>query len=363
VDDNPNNLTVIGTFLKKEGYDVRLAQSGRAALESANASTPDLIILDVSMPGMDGYETCTLLRQNPALHLVPILFLTAERKGTDSLLEGFRVGASDYIEKPVESAVIAARVRLHLDLHRSRRELERRNQELSALNDWKTRLIGILGHDLRNPISGFCGLTEIMLQIFDDYSRETLKDHVQELHRTAVNTSAILENILAWASASEGRAAKVEAITVTTLLDELCPLFEASVGTKGIHLDITAVPPLLVLADSDMTNTILRNFVTNAVKFTGPGGTISIEVREDQEAAELRVVDTGMGIAPDRLPRLFSRDMGSTRGTAGEKGSGLGLLICRELAERQGGSVGAESELGRGSVFFLRLPKAGRSAL
>jgi signal transduction histidine kinase len=361
VDDNPDNLKIIGSFLRKEGYAIRLAQSGPSAIESAAAAPPDLILLDVSMPGMDGYETCKRLCSLEGLSHIPIIFITAEKKGTESMLEGFKAGAVDYIEKPVESAVIAARVKLHLNLLQARRTLEQRNRELEEINSWKTRLIGILGHDLRNPISGFLGLTEVMLKDLDSFPKEVIQEYLQELHKAAQNTESILENILSWVSASKQSAAKPVSFPLPPLIQDVFEQLSHGAEQKSIRLIEPPTVEAFVFADMEMTQTIVRNFVSNAIKFTPPGGTIRVELRQEGEFQEIDVIDTGTGIPPEKQKTLFTNNVQSSRGTDGEKGSGLGLLICKELAERQGGSVGVESEPGKGSRFILRLPRAVQS--
>lgn len=361
VDDNPDNLKIIGSFLRKEGYTIRLAQSGPKAIESATAAPPDLILLDVSMPGMDGYETCKRLYHIDGLSHIPIIFITAERKGTESMLEGFKAGAVDYIEKPVESAVIAARVKLHLNLLQARRALEQRNRELEEINNWKTKLIGILGHDLRNPISGFLGLTEVMLKDLDSFSKDVIQEYLQELHKAAQNTESILENILYWVSASTQSSAKPVSFPIHPLINEVFEQLSHGAAQKSIRLIEPSISEAFVFADREMTQTIIRNFVANAIKFTPSGGTIRVELRQEKEFQEIDVIDTGIGIPPEKQKNLFTNNVELMRGTEGEKGSGLGLLICKELAERQGGFVGVESELGKGSRFFLRLPTAAQS--
>jgi two-component system sensor histidine kinase/response regulator len=356
VDDNPDNIRIIGTFLQKEGYSIRVAMSGPAAIESASMTPPDLILMDVSMPGMDGYETCRALSSLESLAQIPILFITAEKKGTESMLEGFKAGGVDYIEKPVESAIIAARVRLHLSLLQARKRLEERNRELEEMDEWRTRLLSILGHDLRNPISGFRGLTEILVQDLDGLDHASLREYMVELHKSAKNTEALLENILTWASVSKRNEASLTSFALHPLLAEVDEQFHGMAAAKDIRLDISHSSEVLVYADIDMTRTILRNLVSNAIKFTPFGGTVRLESRLDPKtmAPEIEVSDTGPGMPPEILSRLFAKDLKSTRGTAGEKGSGLGLLICHELAERQHCSLWAESVVGQGSRFHMQ---------
>lgn len=355
VDDNPDNIRIIGTFLRKDGYAIRVATSGATAIESAKLLPPDLILMDVSMPVMDGYETCRILHSIDALAHIPILFITAEKKDTQSSLEGFKAGGVDYIEKPVENVVLAARVRLHLGLLQARRSLEERNRELEKINGWNTRMLSILGHDLRNPISGFRGLTEILVHDLDDLDAPSLREYLLELHKAARNTEAILESILAWAAASRQDAADPATISLDSLMTELVEQIESMAMAKEIHLEAPGASDISVYADLEMTRTILRNIVSNAIKFTPQGGTVRIEYRTDSKtmAPEILVRDTGPGMPPEILSKLFTKEQKSTWGTAGEKGSGLGLLICHELAEKQGCSLWAESVVGKGSVFHV----------
>ncbi|HUW70320.1 MAG TPA: hybrid sensor histidine kinase/response regulator [bacterium] len=356
VDDSPDNIKIIGTFLQKEGYSIRAAMSGPAAIESASMTPPDLILMDVSMPGMNGYETCRTLSALDTLAQIPILFITAEKKGMEAMLEGFKAGGVDYIEKPVESAIIAARVRLHLSLLQARKRLEERNRELEEIDEWKTRLLSILGHDLRNPISGFRGLTEILVQDLDGLDHASLREYIVVLHRAAENTEALLENILTWASVSKRNEASLTSFALHPLLAEVDEQLHEMATAKDIRLDVSHPSEVLVYADIDMTRTMLRNLVSNAIKFTPLGGTVRLESRLNPKtmAPEIEVSDTGLGMPPEKLSRLFAKDLKSTWGTAGEKGSGLGLLICHELAEQQGCSLWAESVVGQGSRFHMQ---------
>lgn len=358
VDDNPDNLKIIGTFLQKEGYAIRLAQSGGAAIESAALEPPDLILLDVSMPGMDGYETCRRLCAMEGLSSIPIILITAEKKGSESMLEGFKAGAVDYIEKPVESSVIAARVKLHVNLVQARRALEERNRELEEINGWKTRLLSILGHDLRNPIAGFLGLTEVMLKDFDSFTMDVIKEYIRELHKAAMNTEAILENVLSWARLSKQSTAKPVSFSVQQVVLSVFNQLSSLARQKDIRLEWTSSMDAFVYADPEMTETIIRNFVANGIKFTPKGGSVRVELANKDTFLDIRVIDTGVGIEHEKLKNLFTPAIQSGRGTDGERGSGLGLLICRELAEKQGGTLGVESQEGKGSSFFLRLPRS-----
>ncbi|MCA1950352.1 MAG: hybrid sensor histidine kinase/response regulator [Treponema sp.] len=357
VDDNPDTLKIIGTFLQKEGYAIRFAQNGYAATESAVLEPPDLILLDVSMPGIDGYETCRRIRSIEKLAPIPIIFITAEKKGAESMLEGFKAGAVDYIEKPVESTVIAARVQLHISLLQARRELEERNKELEAINDWKTRLLSILGHDLRNPIAGFLGLTEVILKDFDAFPKETLQEYIQELHKAALNTEAILENVLSWARLSKQSIVKPVSFSVHNLIMDVFDQMATLARQKNITLNMPSMEDAFAYADPEMTETIIRNFIANGIKFTPKGGTIQVNWTDQGALLEISVIDTGIGMNLEKHQCLFTTKIQSERGTEGEKGSGLGLIICKELAEKMGGSVGAESTEGKGSRFWLRLPK------
>jgi len=358
VDDVPENLQVIGSLLGKHNYDIRVASRGQQALDSAFYEPPDLVLLDISMPGINGYEVCRRLRDNPVTSEVPVIFLTAAHVSPEQMQEGFEAGAVDYITKPVDDLVLVARVRTHVALRQSRQLLEEQNRGLQQANDAKNKLFSILGHDLKNVFSGINTLLELMVRdytVFDDRQR---RDFLQEMMNASRHALTLLDDILEWSRLQRGLVAvHMSAVPLGPVLEDIVDLFETQAAHKGVKVSGQWDSVELVKADPNMLTTVLRNLVSNAVKFTPEGGTVTLsaETQSDGERVVVHVKDSGVGMNKKTRESLFRADGGTTPGTDGEKGTGLGLLICRELIQNQGGEIWARSEPGHGSTFSFSL--------
>jgi len=195
VDDTPANIDVLDLFLEKEGYKISVVQSGESALDLANRISPDLILLDVMMPGIDGFETCLRLKANEKTHDIPIIFITARNEPTD-IVKGFSVGGVDYITKPFSQEEVCARIHLHLKLKTLMVDLETKNSKLAQLNDLKNKFLGMASHDLRNPISTIQGFSKIMLDHGETLKEEAKKEFLQSIHKVSNDMLTLLDNLL-----------------------------------------------------------------------------------------------------------------------------------------------------------------------
>lgn len=381
VDDNPRNLQLISSLLNQNGYKVVVASSGENALKYLSIKRPDLILLDVMMPGMSGYEVCEKVKQTPSLADIPIIFLSAKSDLND-IVKGFKLGAADYISKPFKGEEVLARLRTHIELSRSRAALERKSAELSRLsqeleqknkiitNDAeqlrktlaeKDRFFSILAHDLRAPLAGFLITTELLENNFRHFSAEETSLFITTMSDSARQLNKLLENLLSWAQLQLGTMTpKPENIYLSNLSDSVVKNHQNLASQKNLTI-INQIPNnLQVYADYQMTHTILRNLLSNAIKFTPRGGNITIQAQEEQnEMVSVAIADSGIGMSEETLERLFRLDtMVSRPGTEGEKSTGLGLILCMDLALRNNGTLKANSILGKGSTFVLGLPKA-----
>jgi signal transduction histidine kinase len=351
VDDIQENLQIVGNILRRNNFDVRIAQSGQDALRSVEYDPPDLVLLDISMPQMDGYEVCRRLKAMDGISDIPVIFLTAAYTSSEDAVKGFQYGAVDYIKKPFHDEELLVRVSTHIELFKAKRDLERKGR-------WRQRFFTILAHDIRNPMSGIHGLSNLML---DEYSRLTEAEkleYLKEIKNASGSALHILEDVVTWSRSETGMVTvKIEAIPllrlVQTVVEELQLLYEQ----KGIHIELELKADNIIWADESLLLIILRNLVTNAIKFTHPGGTVRIESLGDYHNAGVAVRDNGIGISEEKLETLFQQPGSSSNGTTGEKGSGLGLEICSRLVEIQNGTIRVESRVNEGSVFFVTFPK------
>ena len=356
VDDTPRNLQVLGNILKKQAYHLAVATNGPEALDRVREVKPDLILLDIMMPGLSGYEVCALLQADPAFKDIPVIFLTAKTE-TEDIVKGFETGAVDYITKPFNGTELLARVKTHLALKQTRDELK------SALAA-KDRFFSIIAHDLRSPFNTIVSFLKLVDQNADTYSREVIHDLTSELRAKADATLSLLENLLKWAQSQTGMAFQPEHVDLTVLLKETIAVMQSSAAAKSLDLGLDCPDNLNLEGDRNMLATVIRNLISNAIKFTAEGGRVRVVAKAVGGDIEIEVSDTGVGMGEKALEKIFRLDIKmTTEGTAHERGSGLGLILCKEFVEKHGGRIWAASEKGQGSRFTVRLPQQQEDAL
>lgn len=370
VDDEPKNIQLLGNLLQTEGYAVEFATSGAEALQWVKARPFDLILLDVMMPEMDGYAVCKCLKNDPAARDCPVIFLTA-KTDLESLVQGFNLGAVDYVTKPFRKEELLARVKTHLTLLRQQQalnhdaavleernlELQQKNAQLDELNASKDKFFSILAHDLKNPFQSFL----MFGNLFDDFEhqdQEQLKELIRLFKESAHNLFALLENLLTWSRLQRGLLEYLpQPLSIKDFAARNVNLLAPHANQKQIALHNRVPPNVMVYADLYMLDAVIRNLLSNAVKFTGPGGAVEISATATETLATVTVTDTGIGIPADKSDKLFRIDAKFRHnGTAGEIGTGLGLILCKEFVEKNGGAIGVKSEEGRGAAFFFTLP-------
>jgi two-component system, sensor histidine kinase and response regulator len=357
VDDIPKNLQILGNILKNEGYDTAVATTGKQALATIHQAKPHLILLDIMMPEMDGYEVCKAIKSNPEYSDISIIFLTG-KSDSDEIVKGFNLGASDYITKPFQKSELLARVRTQLEIKAYRDTIEQQNEKLNRLNANKDRLFSIISHDLRSPFQGLLGLTHMLHDEFDTLEREELSEYIGMIHQSAGKFFNLLENLLQWTIVERGQIEyNPQPVRVQDIVNENVELYDVACRNKEIRFDVKTGGDLHLYTDVNALHTILRNLISNAIKFSNPGGTITITAEANSHFIELAVSDQGIGMEPDRAANLFEVTHVSSRpGTMNEKGTGLGLLITKSLVERGGGSMRVESKPGNGTTFFFTQP-------
>ncbi|PIE35148.1 hybrid sensor histidine kinase/response regulator [candidate division KSB3 bacterium] len=350
VDDTPKNLQILGNILKTAGYHFTPASSGAQALKIVEKRHPHVILLDIMMPGMDGFEVCTRLKASSETREIPVIFLTA-KTDVEDITKGFELGAVDYVTKPFRKKELLARIRTQLALQQSQ-------EKLRELNATKDKFFSIISHDLRGPFNGFLGLTDIMIEHLEEFEADKLRDMLTKQKKSAQALLALLENLLTWSRIQRG----VMKIAPTLLsLDDIIRsnlfLFTLTADQKQITITNRVPQETLVYADHNVVNTVIRNLLSNALKFTSAGGTIDISAIPKAEYVTVAVSDTGIGMSPEILSTLFRIDVRHSQiGTAGERGTGLGMILCKELLEKNGGTFEVESEQGCGTTFRFKLP-------
>lgn len=360
IDDIPKNLQLLGTILRAHGYKVMAATGGEQALQIASAKKPDLILLDIQMPQMDGFTVCQHLKDDPETADIPIIFLTA-RTDTDDIVRGFDYGAVDYLTKPFNPPELLARVAAHLELKQARDIIIRQNEELRQINEGKDKFFSIVAHDLRSPFAGFLGLTQLLADRADTMSPQDIKEFAVLMNASAEGTYTFLEDLLQWARAQMGKVQLLpESIAVEEVAWAVAGILGVTAANKEITLNDETSAEHRVFADLNTVSTVLRNLISNAIKFTPRGGVIRVSSRDEGDMIAISVSDNGVGMSAEAVSKLFRPEAASSNpGTNGEKGTGLGLLLCDELIRRNSGTISAHSESGAGTTFTFILPKPG----
>jgi len=371
IDDEQTNLNVIIDTLASDGLTHITARNGEMGIKRAMYAKPDLILLDIMMPGIDGFETCRRLKANPVTREIPVLFMTA-LQDVNSKIKGFEAGGVDYITKPIEEQELLARIRTHLALRHVKQELQIRNEQLQRsekylreANETKDTFFSILGHDLRTPFNGLLGLTEILIESIDTLSRDDILDFSKEIKRSAEAVYNLLENLLNWSRFQRNiMVFQPKEFQFFPFITKIFMLYQAQVEQKNINIYLKGPQDITVYADMDMLDAIIRNLVSNALKFTHDGGSVTLSAQRQDNQFIIKIKDTGIGIPEETLPNLFRIDKKtSTTGTSKESGFGLGLPICKDLVEKHDGTIEVSSAEGKGSTFVLTFPDTPNSVL
>ncbi len=369
VDDNPMNLRVLLDCLKDANFRLLVARDGVSAIDQALRARPDIILLDIMMTGLDGYETCRKIKEEPRTTDIPVIFITALSDTIDKI-KGFDAGGIDYITKPFQQEEVLARVGVHLQINNLKKQLEEKNKMLDEknrildmkneilheLNAAKDRFFSIIAHDLKNPIISFISGTNMLIKQGTD--PDEVKEISVVLHENAKKLNRLLEDLLHWAELQmKGMELHAKKVKVHEAIEGLGLLFQDQIRKKSLTLENRVPEDLVYTIDPNLLETVLRNILANAVKYTYAEGKIEIQSKQHDDFLEISISDDGVGIGKNGLDKLFKIESKySTEGTKGEKGNGLGLIICRELLERIDGRIYAESEKGSGSVFTISLP-------
>lgn len=353
VDDVPKNIQLLGSILKEENYEIEFATSGKGALEWLDSRKFDLILLDIMMPEMDGFEVCKKIKENPANKEVAIIFLTA-KADFQSVIQGFEAGAVDYITKPYNRKELLIRVRNHLTLQWQKKLLEQSTA-------YEKKIFSVIGHDLRSPMGNIRTYIDAYLHANEDLS-DDFKDFLKDLYLLSDNAFSLLENLLNWAkSKSGGIICRPHEENITPIIKSTLALFKLQAENKMILLSYNGPEKLTGFFDGELISVVLRNLISNALKFTPHEGTVTIKacIRKSDHAEKLEVIidDTGIGMNKEVQNKLLNNNVHfTTYGTDNEKGSGLGFQLCKEFVNLNNGEISIESSPGSGSRFYIRLP-------
>ncbi|MCS6807524.1 MAG: hybrid sensor histidine kinase/response regulator [Bacteroidota bacterium] len=358
VDDVQENTYIVSTILKNAGYTALVAHSGKQAIQIAEKEHPDLMLLDINMPEMNGYDVCKYFKETPGIADIPIVFLTVHTDA-DSIARAFDNGAVDYLTKPFKKTELLARVKVHLALRQAQEQLEENNERLQRLNEEKNEFLGIAAHDLKNPLNTIRGMAQMIRKRHEiGMSTEELDDIATQIETSSNLMFEIIRNLLDINRIENGNLV-VEVTTVNLGLSLYAVLerYQGAAAKKHIALH-THMPEhdIFIYADPTLTVQILDNLVSNAVKYSPINTNVWIRVQPYPERQRVRVSvqDEGPGLSEEDKQKLFHKFARlSAKPTGGEHSTGLGLSIVKRLAEAIGANVWCESELGKGATFII----------
>ena len=356
VDDVPKNVQILGTLLKKIECDLAVALNGEQALNIVARVIPDLILLDIMMPGMDGHEVCRRLKMQEETKNIPIIFLSAKAEAED-IMAGYELGAVDYLTKPFIASELLSRVRTHLALKKVKENLE---EEIGS----KNKFFSIISHDLKGSLGIILSFVQLLQNNRETLSVGETNELLGDIESTSRNTLDLLENLLEWAKSQTGRINfNPVQLDLAAMVDEALNGSRDVAKSKHIELS-TAFSTQNVFADRNMLLLIIRNLVSNAIKFTHGGGKVSVGTARLNGSVRIFVSDNGVGMDTAKTGQLFKIDNKvSTPGTENEQGNGLGLILCKEFVQHHGGEIGIESVPGEGTTVWFTLPLKGNGRM
>ena len=359
VDDVQSNVLLLKALLGREGFGIVYAMNGTEALEKVKSEHPDLILLDVMMPDMDGFEVAGRLKVEPEQAEIPIIFLTALNDSA-SVVKGFQLGANDFISKPFRREELLIRVEHQLSLVDARRIILRQTEELRKTIAGRDKLYSVIAHDLRSPMASIKMLCNTIMMSIDP---QTVPGDVFEMlemtNKTAEEVFSLLDNLLKWTKSQLGKLTVIpQKLDISGLADGVVEVMNSVAEVKHIKLIRTDHESFFVYVDIEMIKSILRNLISNAVKFSNPDSEIKVGIKAEDGKVIVSVTDSGKGIKKEDQHKLLKDSTHfTTYGTNSEEGSGLGLLLCRDFARKNGGELWFESEENLGSVFSFSLPQ------
>jgi signal transduction histidine kinase len=362
VDDTPANLQLLGGMLKERGHKVRPVSDGKMALQVAHTAPPDLILLDINMPGMNGYEVCAQLKRAERTRDVPVIFISALTETLDKVM-AFAVGGVDYVTKPFQFEEVDARVACHLSLRRLQVALAQRNEELRQTNEDLRRLqvqrdslTHMIVHDLRSPLTGVVGAFDL-LALEDNTLTPMSRKMLGVGHAAGRQIIDMINSLLDISKIEAGQLTpRCTPHDLVALARDAVALLSSLQGQRTVTVE-SFQEPLELSFDGDLILRVVQNLLANALKFTAPTGAIRIRITPVAGAVRVGVSDDGEGIAAEFHERIFEKfgqvETGQTR-----SGTGLGLTFCKLAVQIHGGRIGVESKVGRGSTFWFELPRA-----
>ncbi len=365
IDSNLTKLRKIGNYLKSKNFDVVLAQEGKSALESVNNIKPDLILLDLILSDMDGYEVCEILKNRSETKDIPVIFLSTE-SATENIIQGLQLGAVDFIHLENGEAELLARINTHLKLKRYTEELEQSNkqlkiliEELNKLNEEKDEFLGIAAHDLKNPISNIALIAKILIND-ENLSKEDIKGFANDILVSAERMLELIKNLLDLNKIERGELVlKPRLFNIVETIKFVISTYLEKAKEKNIIIkqDLNN-KEIKIVSDENAVIQILDNLLSNAIKYSPFNKSIHIKLSDYKNYLKISIRDEGPGFTDEDKKNLFKKFARlSAQPTAGENSTGLGLSIVKKLADAINAKINLVSSKGNGANFVLTLFK------
>ena len=358
VDDVMSNVLLLKVLLANEKFAIATASNGRQALEQVEKENPDLVLLDVMMPDMSGFEVAQHLKSNPNTADIPIIFLTALNSTAD-IVKGFQVGANDFISKPFNKEELIIRVTHQISLVAAKRLILSKTEELQRTIAGRDKLYSVIAHDLRSPMGSIkMVLNMLILNLPSEKIGAEMYELLTMANQTTEDVFSLLDNLLKWTKSQIGKLNVVyQDVDLVEVTDGVIEIFSMVASLKKIRIHEMEPEKMMVNADIDMLKTVVRNLLSNAIKFSKENSEVLVKMEEVDGMAVVSVQDYGCGISEEGQKKLLHTDTHfSTFGTNNEEGSGLGLLLCKDFVVKNGGKLWFTSKEGEGSIFSFSIP-------
>jgi len=365
VDDNTKIMAIAEVHLKKEGLEVLCVEDGKSALESARQEKPDLILLDVDMPDMSGFEVCQILKDDAELVMIPVVFLTAA-DDNESRVRGLDLGAVDYVTKPFDSFELRARVRAALRTKQLQDQLatmnleleervDQRTEEIKQLLEQKDAFVNQLSHDLKTPLTPLVALLPMVAERTEDVESKKMLDLIMNNVDYMRN---LTERTLQLAQLNSPEVSlRVEKVDLASEIRNTIESLSSVFKENGIEIVNNTTTPLDIEADRMLIKELIHNLVSNTIKYTNGDGVVTFESFLKDDNVEISIKDTGIGMTIEQQKRIFEEFYKADDSRSDRSSTGLGLTICKRIVENHGGSIRAESQgSGHGTSVHFTLP-------
>ncbi|MBR8829225.1 MAG: response regulator [Gomphosphaeria aponina SAG 52.96 = DSM 107014] len=360
VDDTPENLRLLMGILAKQGYKVRPTTNGKNALAVARRESPDLILLDILMPEMDGYSVCKELKADPNFTNIPVIFISALNEPIDKV-QAFAVGGVDYISKPFQLEEVVARVENQLRIQSLQKQLQEKNSLLEQINlklkhsnNALEEFAHVVSHDLQQPLQCIIGYTQILEYQQQNILNQEAKSYLNKILESGMWMQSFINDLLNHASL-ESLGGYLTPIDCNQVLKQALNNLQIAIDEQKAQVTSDSLP--IVMGNQTLLIQLLQNLLSNALKFSRPEVPLEIKILVEEKEGEwlFKIQDNGIGIKPKNFERIFQVFQRLEQETK-TSGTGIGLATCKKIVELHGGRIWVESQMGLGTVFYFTIP-------